>query len=387
MGKKRKKIGIVFGWDESWAGGLYYLLNVIHALNTLPEGEKPELFIYDSNERNLSALSNIHYPYLYYKNSLKNLNLVERIINKLCRKLTGYNVFSMENIGIIDHYFPLYEYRNDLIYDYYKSKRIFWIPDFQHKHLPEYFSSKELELRDRIFGSVANKNVRLVLSSNDAREDFVRFFPKYKCKIFVVPFAVTLPPIDHLTRNEIIKKYGLNEIFFIAPNQFWAHKNHIIILRALKILKQKGVYTQIVFTGKEDDYRNQNHVGNLKQFILENQLNDYIKSLGFIDRADQLKLIQESIAVIQPSLFEGWSTVVEDSKALNKGLILSNLKVHHEQCGQNVLYFDPNNEVELANHIIFVLENIDIKPFYPLDYSSNVIKFGVEINKVFIKQK
>ena len=33
---------------------------------------------------------------------------------------------------------------------------------------------------------------------------------------------------------------------------------------------------------------------------------------------DQLRLMKESLGVIQPSLFEGWSTVIEDAKALNK---------------------------------------------------------------------
>ena len=42
----------------------------------------------------------------------------------------------------------------------------------------------------------------------------------------------------------------------------------------------------------------------------------YISILGFISRQDQLSLMRDAIAVIQPSLFEGWSTVVEDCKAI-----------------------------------------------------------------------
>ncbi len=38
--------------------------------------------------------------------------------------------------------------------------------------------------------------------------------------------------------------------------------------------------------------------------------------LGFIDRGEQLQLMKNSIAIVQPSLFEGWSTVVEDTKAM-----------------------------------------------------------------------
>jgi len=34
---------------------------------------------------------------------------------------------------------------------------------------------------------------------------------------------------------------------------------------------------------------------------------------------------------VQPSLFEGWSTVVEDARALGKPIVLSDIPVHLEQ--------------------------------------------------------
>jgi glycosyltransferase involved in cell wall biosynthesis len=70
--------------------------------------------------------------------------------------------------------------------------------------------------------------------------------------------------------------------------------------------------------------------------------------LGLIPRDDQLTMMRHSQAVIQPSLFEGWSTVIEDAKSLQVPVVASNLTVNVEQLGERGLYFNPNNPDELA---------------------------------------
>ena len=73
-----------------------------------------------------------------------------------------------------------------------------------------------------------------------------------------------------------------------------------------------------------------------------------IRFLGFLDRREQLVILKNTIAVIQPSLFEGWSTVVEDTKALNKHIILSDLTVHKEQIQKHCDFFERKDEKQLA---------------------------------------
>ena len=64
--------------------------------------------------------------------------------------------------------------------------------------------------------------------------------------------------------------------------------------------------------------------------------------------------MRQSLAVIQTSLFEGWSTSVEEAIALGKQIILSDIPVHREQNPKQGVYFDPNAPVQLAS----ILENI-----------------------------
>jgi glycosyltransferase involved in cell wall biosynthesis len=54
------------------------------------------------------------------------------------------------------------------------------------------------------------------------------------------------------------------------------------------------------------------------------------------------------VALINPSLFEGWSTTVEEAKSLGKRIILSNIRVHLEQNPPGGLFFDPNDPNDLS---------------------------------------
>ena len=154
-------------------------------------------------------------------------------------------------------------------------------------------------------------------------------------------------------------------------NQFWPHKNHIRVLEAISQLKSKELPFQIVFTGNTSSYRNENIFKDLKNFIEKNQLIDDLIITGFIDRDEQIALIKNSIAVVQPSYFEGWSTVIEDAKALNKYVIASNINVNIEQINKDCTFFNPDNADELSK----ILAQFDIK------YKDNNRKYNEDIQQ------
>ena len=149
------------------------------------------------------------------------------------------------------------------------------------------------------------------------------------------------------------------------------HKNHLFLFKAFKIAKEKGLDMQLVCSGKLSDYRNKEYGQKLLSYIKDERLDKDILLLGFVERTEQLCLMKNSYAIVQPSLFEGWSTVVEDAKSLNKFIFLSNLNVHLEQNPQNVAYFDPRDEDDLVNKLL------SVKPTsYEQNYQNNIRDFG-----------
>jgi glycosyltransferase involved in cell wall biosynthesis len=134
-------------------------------------------------------------------------------------------------------------------------------------------------------------------------------------------------------------------------NQFWKHKDHPTVIKAMSLLKQKGIEITVVCTGATEDFRNPDYYPSLLKLAEDLGVSNQLKVLGFISRHDQIQLIRRSLAIIQPSQFEGWSTVVEDGRSLGKHIFLSNFEVHLEQNPPNTWFFEMGNEVDLANKI------------------------------------
>ncbi len=371
---KKLKLGLTFFFDYSgWAGGVIYKLNIIYSLNLLPDEEKPELFIYYNSISPIEDIKKINYPFIkYFKFETYPPSAIVSTLSFISIKLLGKSFLFKEKPDLV------YPYVNFLSYG---KRSFFWIPDFQERYLPDFFSASEILARTKWHKNIAaNKKGVVVFSSNDALNDFTTFYPDYKCKTALVRFACILPEFKHLEIDGLREKFGIKKHFFIVTNQFWAHKNHKVILDAIVLFKSREIDFQVVFTGSTQDKRNLDFFTSLHDFIVHNEIIKRVVFLGFIDREEQLKLMDEAIAIIQPSLFEGWSTVVEDAKALSQHIILSNIKVHKEQVSENCTFFDPHDSNDLG--VIMERYLTDIPERTQIDYTTNIQRFGREFLNV-----
>lgn len=238
---------------------------------------------------------------------------------------------------------------------FFKRKGIFWIPDFQHRTLPEFFSQEELARKQEKDTEMVMSKNPMVLSSLDAKNDLERFYPGYRCKIEVVHFVSYIEPeiraITPELEEKVREKFGLKKKYIYLPNQFWQHKNHIVAVRAIEELKKRGALADhdFVFTGNLEDYRNPAYINRLKEIMEAPQVADAIRLLGFVDRTEQLCIMKNAQFIVQPSLCEGWGTVLEDAKVLDKTVLLSDIPVHREQKNEKCRLFRPNEPEELAN--------------------------------------
>jgi glycosyltransferase involved in cell wall biosynthesis len=375
----RKRLGLIFINDEQWVGGTYYTINLIHALNILTEEDKPEIVAFSNEEDFTKLQKDTQYPYLKYEMFEQGkLGVLLRLLNKITSKALKKVIFKYQYKGYLDALFIMQ--RSGYLESIPLEKRIYWIPDFQDKHYPEFFTQEGLAIKHERSQWIAENAKNIILSSEAVKKDWNRFYPNYKGNTKVVHFAVTHPDYDSLEITELTRKFNLPEKYFFAPNQFWAHKNHMVVIKAAEILKKEGKPVIIAFSGKENDNRNPGYTEKLKAYVKENDLEDVIRFLGFLDRREQLKLMKHAIAVIQPSLFEGWSTVIEDAMAMNQRVIASDLEVNKEQLGDKGIYFKTNDESKLTQYIKQCLnESNNIDYFY---YNRKTV-FGKNLLKAF----
>lgn len=361
-------IGILSIGGMHWMGGVYYVKSFIQQILLLNIQDRPNIYLFvsedmshhyediieDSKFKKIILKDDYIDAIINFSSNLvfkRKLNLMLLRKDKLKKYISKYNI---KYIYPVLH--PLYK-------NVGQAECVYWIPDFQHLHLPYLFNKNEIKRRNNEYRKISKLNNKLILSSKDALNDYKSIFPNFNNDVKVVHFASLLHENIFMQNAEaILKKYKLPSRYFFVPNQFWKHKNHLLIFQAVDLLVNKlGIDVNIVCSGSFKDYRNNEYIDSLMDYIKSKKIDQKIKILGFIPRADQLQIMRFSDAIIQPSLFEGWSTVVEDAKSIGKTLILSDLEVHKEQNPDKVLFFDKFSEIDLAEKMKLVIKEVKEK--------------------------
>jgi glycosyltransferase involved in cell wall biosynthesis len=230
-----------------------------------------------------------------------------------------------------------------------------WIPDFQYLHFPEFYTKQDLENYSRDCAEAAEYARVVIASSESVCRDFEQAAPGMAHKARVLRFVAQISDEAYQTDPaEIAAHYHLPEKYFFLPNQLWQHKNHRIVLQALAIAKEEFPEITVACTGATHDHRNPGYFDLILSEIATLGLQSNFRILGKIPRPHFYPLMRGAVAVLQPSLFEGWSTTVEEVKSLGKTIILSDIPVHREQNPPAVRFFDPHDARALAS----VMQNL-----------------------------
>jgi hypothetical protein len=344
-----RKIGIVYRHYPDWIGGTIYVYNLIRAIELIaPNDIEITLFI-DSREEKFLDLTFKKLKYdLAYMNSSKSIQFLKKVLLYFF-KIKIPRIYNKK----LDAIFPLFNQ-----WDFFRKtpmeNQFYWIPDFQCYALPHLFEKDDILKREKQYIRNFTNARNLVLSSQSVESHMKELFPFQTFpKTHILRFATFNDEIEDVD----LHSFQIDRPFIICPNQFWGHKNQILVLKAIEHFNQVFLPFMVIFTGKERDPRNEEHFEkNILPMLELPNIKRNVKSLGFIDRNVQLGLIQKSIGLVQPSKFEGWSTVIEDGMFFNKPILASNLKVNIEQLDTKAKYFDVDDYKRLSDLLIGLYE-------------------------------
>lgn len=336
--------------QAGWMGGRNYLLNLIRVLK-LYYHDDIESIVYcsdDISEKDLALLYSDGVDHvrltsaLNQKNSLK--NLVSAII--LGKNKDFEILLKNDNIDLVLECSTYFGWL-------FSIPTLAWFPDFQHRRMPHMFSRLGYWKREILWQLQVRSHRSIYVSSEVAKKDCEKFLPRSKGRVSVVHFA-TYPKAFNTDEDLslIREKYNLPETFFYLPNQFWKHKNHEVVIKALGIIKESRNDVVVVASGNTVDLRHEKHFEELEQLINNLGLEYNFIVLGLIDYEDVFKLLRMCKAIINPSFFEGWSSTVEEAKAMGAKMILSDIDVHKEQAHDRATFFPGQDANALAAALI-----------------------------------
>jgi glycosyltransferase involved in cell wall biosynthesis len=329
-----------------WTGGQYYLSNLLEAVRDYAAGEI-ESFLFAPPEQASTAAA---LRPLVHGDPI----VVARSGSRSGRLYRRFEAAVLQNDRLLES--RLKQAGIDMVFQNsvwfglrFGLPTLAWIPDTQHRYLPHLFDRATWLKRDMGYRAMSLAATQVMVSSEDVRRDCEKYYRWSRGKITVVPFAIkAVPAATQPELQDAQARYKLPARFFYLPSQFWKHKNHLLVVEAVRQLRDRGIDVAVVTSGNMMDNRHFEYPESVVRTVKDAGLDDRISFLGFIPRSDISLLMQLSVGVISASLFEGWSTVVEEAKSLGTPLLLSDLRVHREQAPHPVSYFDPQDAGALA---------------------------------------
>ncbi len=223
--------------------------------------------------------------------------------------------------------------------------------DLQHRHLPQYFSRRTRLARDVTYRTFCARADAVAVTTHWGRRDLIDAYELPDERVCVVPGASVLsayaaPSADDFSR--VRREYGLPETFILFPAQTFPHKNHLVLLEALAVVRDRhGVRVPLVTTGFQNDFFPQicAHADSLG-------LRSQTHFLGFVPPGDLRALYQSARCLVFPSAFEGWGLPVVEAFAEGVPVACSDATTLPEVAAGAALLFPPDDVAAVADSVI-----------------------------------
>lgn len=222
--------------------------------------------------------------------------------------------------------------------------------DLQHLHFPEFFAPEEILRRETIYPAGCRAAHTVVVASQFVKDDVMRSYQVPADKVQVIPWSP--PPLETdsgqtgAAARALRAKYELGgEPFALYPAVTWEHKNHLRLLEALALLRERaGMKVRLVCTGHRNEFGRR-----IERRVEELDLREQVRFLGVVSREELSGLYRAAQFVIIPTLFEAASAPLFEAWQHDAPVACSSVTSLPEQARDAALLFDPFSPGAIAD--------------------------------------
>ncbi len=226
------------------------------------------------------------------------------------------------------------------------------IHDLMHRYLrrfPESASRWEYLNRERTYSNICRWAKGVLVDSEVGQRQVMESYGAPAERVHVLPYIAPMymrslePPPDFDSR------YRLPAKFIFYPARFWAHKNHMSLVRAMARLKEKLPDLKLVLAGsKSNAYDSFNAVMELAQSLA---LEDDIIFLGYVPDKDMPEIYRRARALVMPTYYGPTNIPPLEAFVAGCPVAVSDIYGMPEQTGDAALLFDPDSVEGIADCI------------------------------------
>ncbi len=226
------------------------------------------------------------------------------------------------------------------------------IHDLIFNRHPEYYKFLDRKIYNFKFKRACLHANRIIAVSETTKKEIIAAYKIPESKIEVIyqgchPTFGTR--IDQQTRDNVMNSFNIARPYILYVGSIEARKNLLLIVKAMKHLNAD---ITLVAVGKRTPYTEV-----VEAFIKENQLQNRVKILHNVSSAELPALFQSASVFVYPSFFEGFGIPILEALTSGIPVIAATGSCLEEAGGNDSLYVDPNNHIQLASYINQVISN------------------------------
>lgn len=204
----------------------------------------------------------------------------------------------------------------------------------------------------------ALRNAAHILTvSKTSADAIIKYMPETKGRIEVTynaPSPCFVPASDpEVSRERSIAILGTDAPYFLVVGSNQPSKGHHIALSAFASLRSRKI--RLVMTQRR------NAGGSLLRVAKQLGVEEQIVWTGAIDEADLVVLMQNALALVQPSYAEGFGMPVLEAAATGCPVIATNIGPFQEILCDDYLAFRPGDKSQLTSHMHRVIESSPLR--------------------------
>ncbi|MDD5348743.1 MAG: glycosyltransferase family 1 protein [Chthoniobacteraceae bacterium] len=230
------------------------------------------------------------------------------------------------------------------------------VPDNQEVFFPDFFPPEKHYNRAWHFRGSARMADRVLTLSEFSKNALAEHYalPREKISVAHLCAAPCFFEAEALARRPEVPLPGRPFLFY--PANRWRHKNHDGLLRALRLLADKGRAVDLVLTGHDvpNGYPARQKAG-------EYGVGGRVYSVGYVDEAELAWLYRNAAMTVFPSLFEGFGLPLVEAMAAGCPVAASNAGSIPEVGGDAVESFDPRDPAAIAGAVERLLDDPSLR--------------------------
>lgn len=232
------------------------------------------------------------------------------------------------------------------------------VHDLQHRRQPEFpevSHNGEFERREYLYRNAARTARLLVVDSITGLEDLLEFYEPFGAqseRIRILPFVP--PPYllqdDQLAHLSQAPRSDLPDNFLFYPAQFWPHKNHERLIRALCLLREEtGLRPPLVLTGASSGSLRRRTFKRVMRLARELSVARQITYLGYVSGDRMFDLYRRALGLVFPTFFGPTNIPIVEAWSIGCPVLTSDLRGIREQAGDAAVLVDPRSVEALAD--------------------------------------